>query len=118
MIEDPEYTHEKYEGYVEWFTSEYPDDALLHPAPYEFWVNWNRAMDVTEIPHPVSSWIASYKQEQTAYDAGIERAAEAEWTRCRSLTDRKSGATWEQQTEATKDAWRIGARNAVEAFYG
>ncbi len=117
MIEDPVYTLEKYHSYMTWFNAEFADD-MCHPAPYEFWVNWNRAMDETDEPHPLSSWRKSFQAEQTAFNAGIERAAEAEWTRCRSLADRKSGATWEEQTEATKDAWRKGALNAIEAFYG
>lgn len=109
--EDSYYTLEKYRGYVEWFEGEYPNDPMLHPAPYEFWVAWNKAMDAANTPH----W---FSKEQADYDAGIERAAEAEWTRCRSSADRKSGATWNGQTEGVKEAWRKGARNAVEAFFG
>jgi|HubBroStandDraft_6_1064221.scaffolds.fasta_scaffold1096045_2 hypothetical protein len=110
MIEDPEYTHELYENYVKWFNEEFADD-LCHPAPYEFWVSWNRAMDESDHPLEVPG-------VRTSYTQGIERAAKAEWTRCRSSADRKSGITWEELTESTRDAWRKGALNAIEAFYG
>lgn len=45
----------------------------------------------------------------------VEKAGEAEWTRCRSLSDRKANATWADQSEEVKNAWRDGAKNALIA---
>jgi hypothetical protein len=49
------------------------------------------------------------------YPDQIERAAAATWWRCRSLADRKSQETWQGVSEETRDAWRSGARYALEA---
>ena len=38
-----------------------------------------------------------------------ESLAKASWTRCRSMADRKSGATWDSVSDAVRDAWRKGA---------
>lgn len=46
----------------------------------------------------------------------VEAVAEAEWTRCRSLADRKSRATWASISEAERDAWRGGAHHALMAL--
>ena len=37
-----------------------------------------------------------------------DRLAEAAWTRCRSLSDRKSGQTWDDLDWKVRKAWKDG----------
>jgi hypothetical protein len=37
-----------------------------------------------------------------------DRLAEAAWTRCRSLSDRKSGQTWDDLDWEVRKAWKDG----------
>lgn len=41
--------------------------------------------------------------------------AEVSWTRCRSMNERKQGATWGDIPQSYKDAWIAGAKADLEA---
>lgn len=45
----------------------------------------------------------------------IEELAKMTWTRCRSKTERATGATWESITSEYRQAWIDGATKDLEA---
>ena len=101
------YDQENYERYVAWFESEFPNDPVLRPSTFEFWRDWNEAMDRLDDQGPRS----------ILDERALEAASKADWERCRSLTDRKSGVTWEELTEATRAAWRIGPALILSTYF-
>lgn len=45
----------------------------------------------------------------------IEQLAQAMWTRCRSLQERKEGATWDSITDKHRQAWIDGLTADLES---
>jgi hypothetical protein len=90
--------------------------ALQDGDPDRWTLGWGEWEEIAATVLGAETEAPPAPEDVSVDETALEAAAEAEWTRCRSLAERKSGATWAAQTDKVRAAWRVGAENSVSAY--